>query len=238
MVDGQRIGVIIPAAGGGKRMGAIQPKQFLSLLGKPILVHTLEVFHRIPEVDVVIIAVPPDSQSEVKEMLTSHRLDSSTILVDGGEHRQDSVFNALKLMKGQEVNLVLVHDAVRPFITSELVYSLLKAAEAHGAAIPVVRPKETIKRSFGNGYVENSIPRDSLWIVQTPQAFRYELLYRGFEKAYADKFYGTDEAMLVERLGTKVKIVESTYKNIKITTPEDFELAELWLRSKVSSPSS
>lgn len=230
MLDGQRIGVVIPAAGNGKRMGTTQPKQFLSLCGKPILVHTLDVFHRIPEIDVIIIAIPANSQAEIKKMLTSHRLDTATILVEGGEHRQDSVYNAIRSMKEHAVEIVLVHDAVRPFITPELVYSLLDAAKSFGAAIPVVRPKETIKKSSDNGFIESSNPRDSLWVVQTPQAFRFDLLSRALEKAYADKYYGTDEAMLVERLGAKVKTVESTYKNIKITTMEDLDLAELWLQ--------
>jgi 2-C-methyl-D-erythritol 4-phosphate cytidylyltransferase len=233
MLDGQRIGVVIPAAGIGTRMGTNLPKQFVPLLGKPLLIYTLEVFHRIPEIDALVLVVSDDSLSKVKTMLNEYHLETSTYLVAGGEHRQDSVFNGLKLMKEHKVDIVLVHDAVRPFVTPELVYALLEAAREYEAAIPVVRPKETIKQSSGDGFVENSIPRDLLWVVQTPQAFRFALLYTAFEKASAEKFYGTDEAMLVERIGTKVKTVESSYKNIKITTPEDFALAELWLRNNI-----
>jgi 2-C-methyl-D-erythritol 4-phosphate cytidylyltransferase len=235
MLDGQRIGVVIPAAGIGNRMRTSQPKQFMSLLGKPVLVHTLEAFHQIPEIDTMVITVTEDSQSMVRKMVNEYRLETSSYVTKGGEHRQDSVFNGLKFMKEQKVDIVLVHDAVRPFVTAELVYSLLQATIKYGAAIPVVRPKETIKQSSGNGFVEFSIPRDSLWVVQTPQAFRFDLIFNAFEKAYAEKFYGTDEAMLVERIGVKVKTIESSYKNIKITTPEDFELAELWLQKNVST---
>lgn len=234
MKDSQRIGVVIAAAGSGKRMGRNQPKQFMPLLGKPLLVRTLEIFRSIPEIDTTVVVIPEDATTDVEKMLKEYTLDTSTYLVCGGEHRQDSVFNGLKFLKTQSVEIVLVHDAVRPFVTSELVYSLIEETKNYGAAIPVVRPKDTIKQSSGNGFIERSLARDSLWIVQTPQAFRFDVVYRAFEKAYADNFYGTDEAMLVERCGIKVRTVESSYKNIKITTQEDAALAELWLRENAA----
>jgi 2-C-methyl-D-erythritol 4-phosphate cytidylyltransferase len=147
----------------------------------------------------------------------------------GGEKRQDSVYNALRRLSINPSDIVMVHDGVRPFIESKRVSHLIRACKDHEAAVLAVQPKDTIRRSRGGEFFDQTLDRNALWLVQTPQAFRGSLLMKAFKKAKVDKFYGTDEAVLVERIGVKAKIVEGSYDNIKITTQEDIELGQLIL---------
>ncbi|MEC1303779.1 2-C-methyl-D-erythritol 4-phosphate cytidylyltransferase [Lysinibacillus capsici] len=224
--------VVLPAAGSGKRMGAGQNKLFLKLLEKPILVHTLEVFQQDPACTGIWLAVKPEERGFIQKMLEDYRITKVKGLPDGGPERQHSVHSCMKEM--QQVDIVLVHDAARPFITHDIIAKLVQNAHHHGAAIAGVRAKDTMKKVSMNGIIEETVDRESLWMVQTPQAFRFELIMEAEDVAEKVGFLGTDEAMLMERLGHQVHIVESSYENVKMTTQEDLVFGEAILRKRGS----
>ena len=227
MFNGKNVGVIIPAAGSGSRMKSDRPKQYLEIDGKSIVFRTVERFESSPEVDRIILVAAKDSIGSLNRMAESEGMAKIVGVIPGGMHRQDSVWNGLQSLKSQNVDIVVVHDAVRPFVTHEMIRSVTQTALDDGAAVVAVSPKDTIKVSNGKRVIQSTLQRENVWAVQTPQAFRFQLLYSAFERAIIDKFYATDEAALVERLGSKVRIVEGSYDNIKITTAEDLELALL-----------
>lgn len=224
-----KVFVIVPAAGAGTRLGGSVKKQFLLLKDKPILVHTLQRFEHCPDVDEIALAVPEQSIAEIETVLSHYRLHKVSKVTVGGEKRQDSVYNVLKKIPAKLSDIVLVHDGVRPFVEPKRISHLIKVCKEYSAAVLAVQPKDTIRRSTGGGFFDQTLDRNALWLVQTPQAFRAELLLKAYEKAKKEKFYSTDEAALVERIGVKVKIVEGSYDNIKITTQEDLELGKLIL---------
>ena len=226
MINGKKIGVVVAAGGSGERMGATTSKQLLSLNGETILFRTLKVFQESKEVDVIIISARGEDIASINKIIDANKLSKVISVVRGGQQRQDSVWNGLQALRESNIDVMLVHDAVRPFINHEMISSVANAAIEHGAAVVAVRPKDTIKVSAGNGFATTTLDRENSWIVQTPQAFEFKLLSTAFEKAMRDGFYGTDDASLVERLGEKIKIVEGNYSNIKITTPEDLAFAE------------
>jgi 2-C-methyl-D-erythritol 4-phosphate cytidylyltransferase len=222
-----KVFAIIPAAGSGTRIGGEIKKQFLPLKGKPIIVHTLQQFEHCSEIDEVALALPESAMSDMEAMVGRYRLHKVSKMVMGGKKRQDSVYNVLSRLTLKDSDVVLVHDGVRPFIETKRIAHLLKACKEYDAAVLAIQPKDTIRRSTGGGFFDQTLDRTALWLVQTPQAFRAKLLVKAFEKARKDKFYSTDEAALVERLGIKARIVEGNYDNIKITTQEDLELGTL-----------
>ncbi|MEK4172891.1 2-C-methyl-D-erythritol 4-phosphate cytidylyltransferase [Lysinibacillus sp. FSL L8-0312] len=221
--------VVLPAAGSGKRMGAGQNKLFLKLLEKPILIHTLEVFQQDPFCTGIWLAVKPEERTYIQELLEQFEITKVKGLPDGGAERQHSVHSCMKEM--QQVDIVLVHDAARPFITHGIIASLVQSAHEFGAAIAGVRAKDTMKK-VRNGIIEETVDRDSLWMIQTPQAFQFDLIVEAEDVAEKVGFLGTDEAMLVERLGHAVHIVESSYENVKMTTQEDLIFGEAILRKR------
>ncbi len=221
--------VMMPAAGSGQRMGAGYNKLFLKLDDKPILIHTLDVFEGDSACDGVILAVKPDERVHIQAMLERFSITKVKALVDGGGERQNSV--AACIEAHGEGDIVLVHDAARPFIHRTVIDELVRVADKHGAAIAGVRAKDTMKVA-SDSVIEETVDRDKLWIIQTPQAFRYTLLQKASVKAEAEGFLGTDESMLVERLGHPVRIVESTYDNVKMTTQEDLVFGEILLRRR------
>lgn len=221
--------VMIPAAGSGQRMGAGYNKLFLKLGDRPILIHTLQVFEDDPSCEGIILAVKAEEQPSIQEMLSEFSITKVTAMVEGGGERQNSVAACIRAYEGE--GIVLVHDAARPFIRHNVIAELVSIADAHGAAIAGVQAKDTMKYAPG-GIVEETVDREKLWIVQTPQAFRYALLREASDKAVADGFLGTDESMLVERLGHPVRMVESTYDNVKMTTQEDLVFGEILLTRK------
>ena len=221
--------VVLPAAGSGKRMGAGQNKLFLELLGKPILVHTLEVFQQDPLCTGIWLAVKPEERDFIKGLLIQYGLTKVKGLPDGGAERQHSVHSCIKEM--DQVEIVLIHDAARPFITQEIIAKLVVSANENGAAVAGVRAKDTMKKVH-NGIIIETIDRESLWIIQTPQAFRFTLIAEAEDVADKVGFLGTDEAVLVERLGNEVHIVEGIYDNVKITTKEDLVFGEAILRKR------
>ncbi|WLR55059.1 2-C-methyl-D-erythritol 4-phosphate cytidylyltransferase [Mesobacillus subterraneus] len=224
--------VIIPAAGQGKRMGAGKNKLLLPLAGVPILIHTLRVFEADAECSGIILAISPSDEQQFKSLLKEYSIHKISSLVQGGKERQDSVFNGLMDVRLNEI--VLVHDAARPFIKAETVHKLVEAASQGGGAIVAVPVKDTIKKA-ANGRVAETVERSSLWSVQTPQAFRASVLLEAHNKAMREQFIGTDESSLVERIPHPVSIIEGDYDNIKLTTPEDLYFAEAILRKRKES---
>jgi 2-C-methyl-D-erythritol 4-phosphate cytidylyltransferase len=225
-----RVVAIIPAAGSGTRMGGTVRKQFLQLKGKPILIYTLQQFEHCSEVDEIDLAVPESEIAEVEALVSRYRLHKVAKIVMGGERRQDSVGNVLSKISLGNADIVLVHDGVRPFVESKRIAHAIRLAKEHDAAVLAVQPKDTVRRSTGGGFFDQTLDRNALWMIQTPQVFRAETLLKAFAKAKKDRFYSTDEAALVERIGVKAKIVDGSYDNIKITTQEDLELASLILQ--------
>jgi len=218
-----KVGAIIPAAGRGKRIGASVPKQFLEIQGKPLLHHTLRVFASCKLIDYVVLVMPRADVDEMGEdWLNKYEIVREVVV--GGEQRQDSVYNGFNsLEKGTDI--VVVHDGVRPFTTPQMITATVEAAQQHGAAITAIPVSDTVKQA-ADGFVKQTVSRDGLWRVQTPQAFQYGLLQQAFKKAKEDSYYGTDEGALIEYLGERVKIVPGSELNIKITRKEDLALGE------------
>jgi len=218
-----KVGAIIPAAGRGKRIGASIPKQFLEIQGRPLLHHTLTVFASCKLIDYVVLVMPRADVNEVgKDWMNKYKIVQEVVV--GGEQRQDSVYNGFNsLEKGTDI--VVVHDGVRPFTTPQMITATVEAAQQHGAAITAIPVSDTVKQA-ADGFVKQTVSRDGLWRVQTPQAFQYGLLQQAFKKAQKDSYYGTDEGSLVEYLGERVKIVPGSELNIKITRKEDLVLGE------------
>lgn len=228
-MDNVQYEVVLPAAGSGKRMGAGQNKLFLELLEKPILIHTLEVFEQDENCTGIWLAVKSEERAVIQKMLANYGISKVKGLPDGGAERQHSVHACMKEM--EQVDIVLVHDAARPFITRDIIANLVQSANNFGAAIAGVRAKDTMKK-VRNGIIEETVDRESLWMIQTPQAFRFDLIVEAEDVAEKVGFLGTDEAMLVERLGHEVHIVESNYENVKMTTKEDLLFGEAILRKR------
>jgi 2-C-methyl-D-erythritol 4-phosphate cytidylyltransferase len=205
------------------------PKQFLRLGRRSILEATLAHFQAPPLVNEIVIAVPEASLTRARRWLGRSRRRPMPRLVAGGATRQESVRRGLQADLDPATDIVIVHDAVRPFITRDLVRRVVRAAVASGAAVCALPIAETVKRVRG-GIVEATLDRSELCLVQTPQAFRYNLLREAHEKAQRDGVVGTDDAMLVERLGVPVRVIPGLEANIKITTPADLRRARAWAR--------
>ena len=237
-----KVVVIIPAAGLGTRMASAPSgkkpaatKQFAELAGTPILIHTLRKFASSPEVTEICLALRPNEIEPFRKRLDKDAKDvfkKKIQLVEGGEHRQQSVANAITAITAQADDIVLVHDAVRPFVTEEIIHDVIQAAQKYGAAIAGIPAVDTIKevqRTAEGAVITATVPREKVVQAQTPQGFRYEVLKKAFDEATADGFMGTDEASLVERSRHEVVVVMGSPRNIKITTPADLELAEFYL---------
>ena len=238
--------VIIPAAGLGTRMAPMpsakdakarkaQPsKQFTELAGTPILIHTLRKFAAVNAVSEIWIALRENEIESFRQRLKNEAkdvLEKKIELVEGGEHRQESVAHALNAISAASDDIVLVHDAVRPLVTTEIIEEVIEAAKKYGAAIAGVPAIDTVKqveRTAEGAIIKATIPRAGVVLAQTPQGFRYSVIKKVFDEATADGFVGTDEASLAERAGHEVAVVMGSPKNIKITTPGDMELAEFY----------
>jgi len=227
-----RASAVIAAAGQGKRFGDGLPKQFLSLRGKPVLAYSVETFSKSDLIGEIIIVVPEDWARAVKtDIVDRLSIPKVTKIIPGGPERQDSVLNGFNSLSGTP-DVVAVHDGARPLVSLELLEEVIRQASACGAALAALPSNDTIKKSSPDMYVDGTVPRESLWFAQTPQAFRYEVLKNALSKAADDRFTGTDESLLVERTGVRVKIVKGSPYNIKITTPEDLALGELILNMR------
>jgi 2-C-methyl-D-erythritol 4-phosphate cytidylyltransferase len=209
------------------------PKQFLQLGGKPILVLTVRAFLKVENIQQIFVAVRKNEIQRVQSQLREHGSTARISVVEGGDTRQESVRNALKLLPANDNDIVLVHDAVRPLIDSVTIERTIEAVTRHQAAIVGVPAVDTIKqveRTADGAIITSTIPRERIVLAQTPQGFRCDLLRRAVEAADSDGFVGTDEASLVERLGIDVAVVLGSPRNFKITQPGDLALAEFYLQ--------
>lgn len=224
MYNKRKIAVIIAAAGQGKRLGSDTPKQYLKIAGEPILVKTVRAFCNNDRVDYVFIVTNKDYIGHCEQLVNEYDLDKVVSVVEGGKERQDSVYQALQQInrKRPGVEYVLVHDAARPFVSQETINYVIEAAVGVGAAIACVPVKDSIRQ--GTSEESRNVERSNLYNVQTPQGFKKSVLIEAYEKAFADKYYGTDDASLVERIGQPVELVIGQYDNIKITTKEDMPM--------------
>jgi 2-C-methyl-D-erythritol 4-phosphate cytidylyltransferase len=227
MLEGRKVAVVIPAAGKGSRIGGSQAKQFLDLGGRPILVRTIGRFQASPLVDCIVVAAPPEQVRVVKDLVTFYHLNKVVEVVSGGRERQDSVWNGLQSLSRHNVEFVLVHDAARPFVPDSLIEDVCNGLVASDAVIPGIVPNDTVKRVNPDGVVAETLRRPDLRLVQTPQGFRLNVLLKAYELAREEGMIHTDDAGVVERSGVKVRIVQGSDLNIKITTSRDLEMARL-----------
>jgi 2-C-methyl-D-erythritol 4-phosphate cytidylyltransferase len=215
--------IIVLAAGQGKRMKAGRNKQFLTIQNVPLIIHTLQKFEQDPWCSRIVLVVNEKEVEMFKELLTKYPIQKVQSLTVGGDERQHSVYNGLKSLK--QAQMVLIHDGARPFVQQNTIHELVEKAASDKAAVLAVPVKDTIKR-VEQGTVIETVERSSLWAIQTPQAFLFDVVMDAHEKAKANEYLGTDDASLVEKVGQKVSIVEGNYDNIKLTTPEDLLYAE------------
>ncbi|MBI4641788.1 MAG: 2-C-methyl-D-erythritol 4-phosphate cytidylyltransferase [Candidatus Tectomicrobia bacterium] len=227
-----KVAALIPAAGSGKRMGGGTEKQFLYLGSKPLLAYTLERFQQCEVIDEIYIILPQGKMTFCEdEIVKRYAFSKVKELIAGGERRQDSVYYGLKAVK-PDTMIVVIHDGVRPFIEESLIRHVIEAAREWGAAIAALPEQDTIKEVTQDQFVSQTIDREKIWRVQTPQAFHYPLLWKAFEKAMSCGYYGTDEAYLIEQIGHPIKIVGGSPFNIKVTTPDDLVLGEAILQAQ------
>lgn len=216
-------GVVIVAAGTGSRMNMGINKQFIKLEGKEIIAYTIEKFYNNSNIeDIVVVVKEDESEFFKKEILDKYNFKNIKIAY-GGKERQDSVYNGLKLLD-KKCHVVLIHDGARPFVSDKIIDNCIEEAKNHKAVVVGVPVKDTIKVIDKDKYIVDTPNRSVLWAVQTPQTFDYNILIDAYKDAFKNGFYGTDDAMLVERIGYKVKMVEGSYNNIKITTQEDLNI--------------
>ncbi len=231
MYNNKKIAVIIAAAGSGNRMGSGIPKQYMEMQGKTILARTIEAFSKNAYIDELYIVVNQEYQDYCNGLfLGRDGVPKVKQVICGGAERQDSVYAALSVLPS-DVNFVLIHDGARPFVTDETICALVESTVNFGAAAIAVPVKDTIKSAENDIFTE-TLDRSRLYSIQTPQGFNRKLLLMAYQKAFAENFYGTDDAVLVEKMGEKVYLVKGDYNNIKITTKEDVAVGEAILKSK------
>ncbi|WP_243370321.1 2-C-methyl-D-erythritol 4-phosphate cytidylyltransferase [Geotalea sp. SG265] len=230
-----RVIALIPAAGMGKRMGAGMNKQYLLLDNRPILAHTLAVFEQAPFVDDIHVVIPEAEISFCREQVVEkYGFAKVRSIIAGGSERQYSVLNGIRALSNcNEDDVVIIHDGVRPFVPLQVIRHSIETASRHDGALVAVPVKDTVK-CVSDGIVTDTPPRETIWLAQTPQSFRYDIISAAHELAAAEGFLGTDDASLVERLGREVHVVRGDYRNIKITTPEDMLLAETFLKNQTA----
>lgn len=225
---------VVLAAGQGKRMGGTIQKQYMDLCGKPVLYYTLKAFEESEVIDQVILVSGKEEKDQVRESIVDfYGFQKVTQITEGGKERYDSVWNglcALKAVGFAEDGIVLIHDGARPLVNGEIIERAVDGAREFSACVASMPVKDTIKAADAEGFSASTPDRSTLWQIQTPQAFRFGLIYRAYEKVFApgtDRSRITDDAMVVELMtDTKVKFIEGSYSNIKVTTPEDMIIAE------------
>jgi 2-C-methyl-D-erythritol 4-phosphate cytidylyltransferase len=224
---------LVPAAGRGLRMGGSVPKQYLSIGGEPLIVQSLRTLQAAPVVGQIILAVPSaDIEYCQHEIVLRYRFTKVTKVVAGGAERQDSVRHALAQVPS-DTDIVLIHDAVRPFVTQRMIEEVVAAAWKEGAAIIALPMRDTVKQVGTDGMIERTVDRTPLWLAQTPQAFRRDWIETAHRNAHAEGVRATDDAFLVEWLGYSVAVVEGSGENIKVTRPEDLVIGEAILASRM-----
>ncbi len=222
---------LITAAGVGKRMQGQMNKIFMLLDEEPIITRTINIFHSCDAIDRIIIIARDEDKDELKRIVEKNSFSKVKKIVIGGEKRQNSVHNGLLSIDDAKADdVVLIHNGVNPFVDEKTINECIEATKKYEAAVVGFRARDTIKEVDEKGFVSQTLDRDKLWQVQTPQCVRYGTAMRAFKKAFDEEFYGTDDTMLIERLGKKVKMIECPYENIKITLPNDLEFANRLLR--------
>lgn len=228
-----RIIAVIPSAGRGLRMGSMVEKPYLLLNGRPILAHTIDVFEQCSEIDAVVLVVEPDKVRECHaQVVAPFGFTKVLDIIAGGLTRQESVYRGLQSL-GSDSLMVIVHDAARPLILPDLIRESIRVCRRDGAALVAVPAKDTIK-IVRNQTVESTPDRSTVWLAQTPQTFASDLLKEAHERAIREEYVGTDDSSLVERIGHRVSVVPGNYENIKITTPEDLDLAAQILQRRAA----
>ena len=223
---------VIPAAGQGRRMKSYLNKQFILLRGMPIIVHTLRVFQDAEVIsNIVLVCASGEEEYYRQEILSNYGISKPTVVVAGGSERQDSVCCGLQTINDSS-DYVMIHDGARPLLTVDLINRLAEEAKVTGAVVAGVPVKDAIKRTDAGGMITDTLMRERLWSIQTPQVFSLELIQKAHKQASAAEFFGTDDAALVERLGVPVRVIPGSYENIKITTPEDIVVAEAILKRR------
>ena len=215
---------IIPAGGKGKRGETETPKQYLSFHGKELIVYTLEVFQKNNLIDEIIISAEPAYFSLLNEIKKKFNLTKLSQIVEGGEERQDSVYNALKAIRAENKDLIAVHDAARPLLPENILTNAINTAKEKGNALVCLKARDTLLK--GDQIVKEYVNRSEMYYVQTPQIFKYKDLMSAIKKAYKKNFIGTDESMLIKELGIDINIVKGSMLNFKVTTITDIEMFE------------
>lgn len=237
----RKVIAIVPAAGLGKRFGQDNNKTFQALLDKPIVIWALEALECVDDIEEIIPVFKKDDMEQGLALIERFRISKVKRVAPGGKERQDSVFNGLNLA-GKKTDVVLIHDGVRPLIEKSVIEESIKQLKDCDGVIVGVPPKDTIKEARGQVsgvrcqgkdiVVKKTLNRNVLRAIQTPQVFKYSALMQAYKKAMAEKFYSTDDSAIVERYGGKVKVIMGSYTNIKVTTPEDLDMAEMFLRKR------
>ena len=222
----QKVGAVIVAAGSSQRMGGID-KVFTKLGDKPVLVHVVDAFQKCNSISQIVAVLSQQNLEPGRKLISEQGYDKKIDVCPGGERRQDSVAAGLKQL--EKCDWVVIHDGARPLITVELIEQGLETARETGSAIAAVPVTDTIKVAGDDQIVQGTPPRHSLWVVQTPQVFRFDIINQAYQQL---KYEVTDDARAVEQAGQQVKIYMGTYDNIKITTPDDLALAEILLRKR------
>ena len=213
--------IIIVAGGSGSRMGSVTPKQFLELVGLPILMHTLKKFQQSIDDGEIIVALPEKEQSTWQALCKKHHFDVPHQIVNGGKSRFHSVQNALR--KVNEKSIVAIHDGVRPLVSKTVINNCIQFAKKNGAAIPILPIHDSIRKISENR--SEIADRNQFVLVQTPQCFQSDIILKAYQQTYQNSF--TDDASVVEQLGHNIYLVDGNKENIKITTPEDLKMAEV-----------
>lgn len=221
-----KVGAVIVAAGKSERMGGID-KLFAQINGKPLLARVVDTFQECNVVDEIVIVLGKENLERGQKMADEQGWSKVTSLCLGGARRQDSVREGLNMLK--DCHWVMIHDGARPLITVDIIEKGLTEAQDNGAAVAAVPVKDTIKTVSPGGFVHTTPLRDTLWAIQTPQVFRFDLIHQAHDEIHEDV---TDDATMVEKLGHDVKLYMASYENIKITTPEDMAFAEIILRNR------
>ncbi|MEY8764510.1 MULTISPECIES: 2-C-methyl-D-erythritol 4-phosphate cytidylyltransferase [Clostridium] len=223
---------VIVAAGRGKRMKKGINKQFIDIKGKPMLYYSINSFNKSPLIDSIVIVCEKNEIEYCREnVIKKYDLNKVTKIVEGGKERQNSVFNGLKVLKNCEI--VLIHDGARPFVTENIIQDGIRYAGVYGACACGMKPKDTIKSRGENGFSQGTLSREKLFLVQTPQCFKYSLIYDCHRRAVNDGIQATDDTIVAEHYGNRVYLYEGSYDNIKITTPEDLSIAEVIFENRV-----
>ncbi|MCX6168790.1 MAG: 2-C-methyl-D-erythritol 4-phosphate cytidylyltransferase [Ignavibacteriales bacterium] len=220
-----KIFTIIPSGGTGKRAETVLPKQYTRFNGKELIAYTLDVFQNCEMIDEIVISAQKDYFKLLNDIKEQYSFTKLSKIVEGGEERQNSVFNALKSLNASDEDLIIVHDAVRPLLPKNVLINAIETAKKFGSAVVATKAKDTLIK--GNHFVLSFVDRKEFYYAQTPQIFSCKILSEAFMKASDDKFLGTDESMLVHRLGYKIKLVEGSSFNFKITNHDDIKLFQL-----------